>query len=78
MILDLGLPGFDGLEAARRMRAQPDLNGMLLIALSGFVQPADRACSRAAGFDHHLAKPVDVRVLQSLLAAHSASPGERR
>ncbi|MEO6325496.1 MAG: ATP-binding protein [Thermoanaerobaculia bacterium] len=72
VVLDLGLPGFDGLEAARRIRARPDLTGILLIALSGLVQPEDRARSRAAGFDHHLAKPVNVRSLQSLLASHSA------
>jgi CheY-like chemotaxis protein len=78
VILDLGLPGFDGLEAARRICAQPELNGILLIALSGLVQPEDRARSRAAGFDHHLAKPVNVKTLQGLLAAHSARPNQGR
>jgi CheY-like chemotaxis protein len=67
VVLDLGLPGFDGLEAARRLRAEPELNGLLLVALSGWVQPDDRARSREAGFDHHLAKPVQLRSLEGVL-----------
>jgi len=66
-IFDLGLPGFDGLEAARRLRAEPELRGLLLVALSGWVQPSDRARSREAGFDHHLAKPVQLKSLELVL-----------
>jgi signal transduction histidine kinase len=66
-ILDLGLPGFDGLEVARRLRAEPELKGLLLVALSGWVQPDDRARSREAGFDHHLAKPVQLKSLELVL-----------
>lgn len=66
-ILDIGLPGFDGLEVARRLRADPALRGVLLVALSGWVQPDDRARSREAGFDHHLAKPVPLRSLELVL-----------
>jgi CheY-like chemotaxis protein len=66
-ILDIGLPGFDGLEAARRLRADPELKGMLLVALSGWVQPDDQARSRAAGFDYHLAKPVQLKSLELVL-----------
>jgi CheY-like chemotaxis protein len=66
-ILDIGLPGFDGLEAARRLRAEPELRGLLLVALSGWVQPDDRARSREAGFDHHLAKPVQLKSLELVL-----------
>ncbi len=66
-ILDIGLPGFDGFEAARRLRAEPELRGLLLVALSGWVQPDDRARSREAGFDHHLAKPVQLRSLELVL-----------
>jgi signal transduction histidine kinase len=66
-ILDLGLPGFDGLEVARRLRAAPELRGLLLVALSGWVQPDDRARSREAGFDHHLAKPVQLKSLEQVL-----------
>lgn len=66
-ILDIGLPGFDGLEAARRFRADPVLSGLLLVALSGWVHPDDRARSREAGFDHHVAKPVQIESLELLL-----------
>ena len=66
-ILDIGLPGFDGLEVARRLRAEPELKGLLLVALSGWVQPDDRARSREAGFDHHLAKPVQLKSLELVL-----------
>ena len=80
VVLDLGLPGFDGLEAARRIRAVAALDGLLLIALSGLVQPEDRERSRMAGIDHHLAKPVNVRALQGMIAAQAAGarPAETR
>ncbi len=67
-ILDIGLPGFSGLEVARRLRAEPSLAGIFLVALSGWVQPEDLVRSREAGFDHHLAKPVEVETLGRLLA----------
>ncbi|MDL2717881.1 MAG: response regulator [Acidobacteriota bacterium] len=66
-ILDIGLPGFDGHEVARRLRAEPALKGVLLVALSGWVQPDDRTRSREAGFDHHLAKPVEFKNLERVL-----------
>ncbi len=66
-ILDIGLPGFDGLEAARRLRAEPATRGLLLVALSGWVQPDDRARTREAGFDHHLAKPLQLESLELVL-----------
>ncbi|MFI5180076.1 MAG: ATP-binding protein [Thermoanaerobaculia bacterium] len=67
-IVDIGLPGFSGLEVARRLRQEPSLEGLFLVALSGWVQSEDLARSREAGFDHHLAKPVDVATLERLLA----------
>ncbi len=67
-ILDVGLPGFSGLEVARRLREEPSLAGLFLVALSGWVQPEDLVRSREAGFDHHLAKPVDVGTLVRLVA----------
>jgi signal transduction histidine kinase/CheY-like chemotaxis protein len=66
-ILDLGLPGFDGYETARRLRAEPGLKGLLLVALSGWVQPDGRTRSGEAGFDHHFAKPVPLRSLELVL-----------
>ncbi len=74
-IVDIGLPGFSGLEVARRLRQEPTLAGLLLVALSGWAQMEDRARSREAGFDHHLAKPVNVTTLERLLAREDAKPG---
>jgi signal transduction histidine kinase/ActR/RegA family two-component response regulator len=75
-ILDLGLPGFSGFEVARRLREEPTLSGMLLVALSGWVQPADLVRSREAGFDHHLAKPVGAATLELIFAIARTSPGD--
>ena len=68
VLLDIGLPGMDGYEVARRLRQQPPLQRSLLIALTGYGQPEDRKRSRAAGFDYHLVKPVDPTELEELLA----------
>jgi CheY-like chemotaxis protein len=62
-ILDIGMPGMDGCELARRLRAHPRLHGIGLIALTGWGQPDDRLRIAQAGFDHHLLKPVDVEEL---------------
>jgi PAS domain S-box-containing protein len=67
-ILDIGLPGMDGHELARRLREQPGTDGMVLIALTGWGQEEDRQRSQAAGFDHHLVKPVEPEALHGLLA----------
>jgi signal transduction histidine kinase len=72
-IVDIGLPGFSGLEVARRLRQEPSLAGLFLVALSGWVQPEDVARSRKAGFNHHLAKPVNVTTLERLLARADAT-----
>lgn len=67
VLLDLGMPGMDGFEIAQRLRAIPELKGMKVVALTGYGQPADRSRTQAAGFDHHLTKPVDLNVLSQLL-----------
>ncbi|MQA89961.1 MAG: PAS domain S-box protein [Gemmatimonas sp.] len=65
-LIDIGLPGMDGYELARRLRrARPD--GIRLVAVTGYGQPSDRARSRAAGFDAHLVKPVDLDTLRPYL-----------
>ena len=56
--VDIGLPLLDGYCVAERVRANPTLNSVILIALSGYVQPADVERARHAGFDRHLPKPV--------------------
>lgn len=66
-IVDIGLPGLDGYEVARRVRAAEAGDGVTLIALSGYGRPEDRARSADAGFDRHLVKPVEPSVLFDLL-----------
>jgi signal transduction histidine kinase/ActR/RegA family two-component response regulator len=68
VLLDIGLPGLDGYEVARRLRAQPTRTRAVLIALSGYGQAEDERRAREAGFDHHLVKPVDPEVIRELLA----------
>lgn len=67
VLLDLGLPGMNGYEVAEHLRASGHRD-LQIIAISGYGQPEDIARARAAGCDVHLAKPVDLRVLASLLA----------
>jgi len=67
LLLDIGMPGMDGYEVARRIRANPDNRGISLIALTGWGQDEDRQRSTAAGFDHHLVKPADIDQLRQLL-----------
>jgi PAS domain S-box-containing protein len=67
VLLDIGLPGMDGFEVARRLRAEPGGADLVLIAITGWGQEKDRERSRQAGFDHHLVKPVDPAHLSELL-----------
>lgn len=67
-LLDIGLPEMDGNELAQRLRAQPETAKSVLIAVTGYGQEQDRKQTLAAGFDHHLVKPVDLQKLSSLLA----------
>lgn len=76
VLVDIGLPGMDGYEWARRVRARPGAAGVLLVALTGYGREADRAKAAAAGFDHHLTKPVSYAELAATLAR--ATPLLRR
>jgi signal transduction histidine kinase len=66
VFLDLGMPRMDGAEAAKRLRTLPDGAQMILIALTGWGQEHDRQRTRAAGFDHHLLKPIEPNSLGQL------------
>ena len=70
VVLDIGLPGLDGYEVARRLRAAPRSERPAGVALTGYGQEEDRLQAKAAGFDHHFVKPVDLDVLQDLFAAY--------
>jgi signal transduction histidine kinase/ActR/RegA family two-component response regulator len=71
VLMDIGLPGLDGLEVARRIRQDPELSAGidLLAALTGFAEDEARYRSEQAGFDHHLVKPVDPEAVLALLAS---------
>lgn len=75
VILDLGLPGLDGLAVAREIRRMPGLAGVRLVALTGWGQPDDQRKTREAGFDYHLTKPADPQVLHGLLEQIGADLG---
>ncbi|HEX5128470.1 MAG TPA: response regulator, partial [Usitatibacter sp.] len=70
LFLDLGMPGMDGYEVARRVRKHPELRRTVLAALTGWGQDEDRRRTAEAGFDHHLVKPPDpesvIKLLNSL------------
>jgi CheY-like chemotaxis protein len=68
VLLDVGLPGMDGYELARRLRRLPGLGRSLMLTISGYAGEADRARALAAGCSH-LVKPVDLNVLRDHLAA---------
>lgn len=73
VLLDLGLPGLDGYEVAKRIRQYPKLEHAVLVAITGYRQESDRTRSREAGFDHHLFKPVDfAKVIQVLATVGKA------
>jgi signal transduction histidine kinase len=67
VLLDIGLPGMDGYEVARRLRQIPPLADVTLVALTGYGQKEDVARAKAAGFDSHMVKPVDADPLFGLL-----------
>ncbi len=72
-LVDLGLPGIDGYEVARRVRQAPEGRQLTLIALTGYGAPEQKARALAAGFDLHLVKPVDASSLSALLAQPSSA-----
>ena len=73
VLLDIGMPGMDGYEVARRLRASSQEPRASIVALTGWGQDDDRRRVREAGFDHHLVKPVDLGALQSLIASIQGS-----
>lgn len=68
VLCDIGLPGMDGFEVARTMRADTELRSAHLVALTGYAQPEDRAKSKAAGFEQHLVKPPSMEKIEETLA----------
>jgi signal transduction histidine kinase/ActR/RegA family two-component response regulator len=82
-LLDIGMPKLDGYEVARQLRARESTQGIHLVAITGWGQASDREAARAAGFDHHLLKPVDPEDLVRLISEsydefQASRPGELR
>jgi CheY-like chemotaxis protein len=71
-ILDIGMPGLNGYEAAEKIRATPGLEGLMLIALTGWGGDLDRYRSKRAGFDAHLTKPAGLDDIRRLIAGLGA------
>ena len=85
VLLDIGMPGMDGYEVCRALRQMPEMEHKVLIAQTGWGQESDRQKAFAAGFDHHITKPVSLDLLTQLLAdiarpktskTHNAEAGE--
>jgi two-component system CheB/CheR fusion protein len=68
MLVDIGLPGLNGYELAQAIRRDPALKHVVLVALTGYGRPEDKADAVAAGFDYHFVKPVDLDALGDLVA----------
>lgn len=66
VVLDIDLPGLDGLEVARQIRSRPGGGDVVLVALTGWGNDTDRLHSAEAGFDHHLVKPVEFDALEAI------------
>jgi signal transduction histidine kinase/CheY-like chemotaxis protein/HAMP domain-containing protein len=83
VLCDIGLPDIDGYEVARRLRSDPELRDLRIIAVSGYAAPHDKARAVAAGFDCHVAKPLEMDHLESMLSeleagSRGSAPGAMR
>ncbi|RYU59352.1 PAS domain S-box protein [Methylolobus aquaticus] len=78
ILLDLGMPGMDGCSVARCIRQRVDGSSFRLIALTGWGQEQDQRRSREAGFDHHLIKPVDLDLLETILVVPEVRTAETK
>jgi two-component system CheB/CheR fusion protein len=74
MLVDIGLPGMDGYELARRIRRDPALKHLVLVALTGYGREEDKDRSIGAGFDYHLVKPVALDALSDLIDGLRETP----
>jgi CheY-like chemotaxis protein len=72
VVMDLGMPEMDGFETARQIRLQSWGQDMILIALTGYGQEEDKRQTKAADFNAHLIKPVDIKALLDLLNTYSS------
>ncbi|MGH7277953.1 MAG: response regulator, partial [Candidatus Rokuibacteriota bacterium] len=76
--VDVGLPGFDGYEVARRLRAASRDKAIALVSLTGYGRPEDRQRALEAGFDTHIVKPIDPGKLMAVIASTMAAGQSHR
>lgn len=70
ILMDIQMPGMDGLALTRKLKADPHSAGILILALTSFAMKGDEEKARAAGCDDYIAKPIDTRSLPSVIARH--------
>lgn len=82
ILMDIQLPGMDGLELTRRLKADPATRGIVVLAMTAYAMKGDEERARASGCDGYVTKPIDTRALPGVVAAHLAgsrdAPGPRR
>ena len=77
ILMDLQMPGMDGFELTRRLKADPATRGIVILALTAYAMKGDEERATAAGCDGYVSKPIDTRTLPALIARLlAASPGE--
>jgi CheY-like chemotaxis protein len=70
ILMDIQLPGMDGLELTRRLKASPDTRDVIILAVTAYAMKGDEERTRAAGCDGYIAKPIDTRTLPKVIADH--------
>lgn len=75
ILMDIQLPGMDGLELTRRLKADPRTQGILIIALTAYAMRGDEERTRAAGCDGYIAKPIDITSLPTVVASYLSTGG---
>lgn len=70
ILMDIQLPGMDGLELTRRLRTMPELAGVVIIALTAYAMPGDEANALEAGCDGYISKPIDTRLFVGLIRGY--------
>jgi two-component system cell cycle response regulator DivK len=74
ILMDIQLPGMDGLELTRRLKAAPQTRDIVIIALTAYAMKGDEERALAAGCDGYIAKPIDIQTLPTIIAQHLTDP----
>jgi CheY-like chemotaxis protein len=75
ILMDIQLPGMDGLELTRRLKAEPETRDIIVVALTAYAMKGDEEKARAAGCDGYIAKPIDVKTLPAAVAQYLSNAG---